>query len=57
MLMNQKSNIKVIRIIARLNIGGPAINSILLTTGLDKNQYDSILLTGIIVAKKHKCNS
>jgi len=42
------SKTKVIRIIARLNIGGPAINSILLTTGLDKNRFDSILVTGII---------
>ncbi len=48
MLVNQKTNIKVIRIIARLNIGGASINSILLTSGLDKERFESILLTGII---------
>jgi glycosyltransferase involved in cell wall biosynthesis len=48
MLVNQKSNIKVIRIIARLNIGGASINSTLLTSGLDKERFESILLTGII---------
>lgn len=40
--------IKVFRIIARLNIGGPAIHTVLLTEGLDKNRFDSILLTGSV---------
>lgn len=48
MLVNQKSNIKVIRIIARSNVGGTAINSILLIIVLDKNQFDSIMVTSII---------
>lgn len=43
---NLIKKIKVIRIIARLNIGGPAINTILLTEGLDKNKFDSLLVTG-----------
>ncbi|MCK4825929.1 glycosyltransferase family 1 protein, partial [bacterium] len=38
--------IKVLRIIARLNIGGPAIHTILLTEGLDKSRFESILVTG-----------
>lgn len=38
--------IKVLRIIARLNIGGPAIHTILLTEGLDKSRFDSLLVTG-----------
>lgn len=38
--------IKVLRIIARLNIGGPAIHTILLTEGLDKNKFDSLLVCG-----------
>lgn len=38
--------IKVLRIIARLNIGGPAIHTILLTEGLDKSRFDSVLITG-----------
>jgi glycosyltransferase involved in cell wall biosynthesis len=40
--------IKVFRIIARLNIGGPSIHTVLLTEGLDKNRFDSILLTGSV---------
>ncbi|MFH1624602.1 MAG: glycosyltransferase [Pseudomonadota bacterium] len=40
--------IKVLRIIGRLNIGGPAIHTVLLTDGLDKTKFDSILLTGSV---------
>ena len=38
--------IKILRIIARLNIGGPAIHAILLTEGLDKTKFDSLLVCG-----------
>lgn len=38
--------IKVLRIIARLNIGGPSIHSILLTEGLNCDKFESILVTG-----------
>ena len=38
--------IKVLRIIARLNIGGPAIHTILLTEGLDKSRFETILVIG-----------
>jgi len=38
--------IKILRIIARLNIGGPAIHVILLTHGLDKIRFDSLLISG-----------
>jgi len=37
--------IKILRIIARLNIGGPAINAILLTEGLS-DDFESVLATG-----------
>jgi glycosyltransferase involved in cell wall biosynthesis len=37
---------KVLRIIARLNIGGPAINAILLSAGLDKEKFETILVIG-----------
>ena len=37
---------KILRIIARLNIGGPAIHTILLTEELNKNCFESILVTG-----------
>lgn len=42
--MNKK--IKVLRIITRLNIGGPAIHVSLLTQGLDPIQFESILIAG-----------
>ena len=38
--------IKILRIIARLNIGGPAIHTILLSEGLDKNRFETLLVTG-----------
>ena len=40
--------IKIMRIIARLNIGGPAIHTILLSEGLDKTRFESILVTGVV---------
>ncbi len=38
--------IKVLRIIARLNIGGPAIHTVILAEGLDKNRFESLLVCG-----------
>jgi len=38
--------IRILRIIARLNIGGPAIHTILLTEGLDNKQFESLLVCG-----------
>lgn len=40
--------IKILRIIARLNIGGPAIHAILLTDGLDKSRFDTLLISGSV---------
>ncbi|MFH0772263.1 MAG: glycosyltransferase family 4 protein [Candidatus Omnitrophota bacterium] len=40
--------IKVLRIIARLNVGGPAIHAILLTEALNNERFESILVTGHI---------
>ena len=40
--------IKVVRVIARLNIGGPAIHTILLTEGLNQDKFDSLLACGTI---------
>ncbi len=42
--------VKIMRIIARLNIGGPAIHVILLTARLDSPEYESILVCGQIDA-------
>lgn len=38
--------IKVLRIIGRLNVGGPAIHTVLLTDKLDPRLYETILVTG-----------
>ena len=38
--------VKVLRVIARLNVGGPAIHVINLTRGLDAARFDSTLVTG-----------
>ncbi len=40
--------IRVLRLIARLNIGGPAIHAHLLTNGLDRRRFESYLVTGKI---------
>jgi GT2 family glycosyltransferase len=42
------SRIRVLRFIARLNIGGPSIHVHLLTTGLDSKKFHSTLITGKI---------
>ena len=42
------NKIKILRMIARLNIGGPAIYVHLLTTGLDPDRFETILVTGMI---------
>lgn len=44
--MNKK--IKILRIIARLNIGGPAIHTILLAEGLNRDKFDSLLVAGMV---------
>ncbi|MFH1742570.1 MAG: glycosyltransferase family 4 protein [bacterium] len=37
---------KIVRIIARLNIGGPAIHVVLLSAGLDTERYETVLVKG-----------
>ena len=39
--------IRILRVIARMNIGGPAIHATLLLQGLDPSRYESILVTGL----------
>lgn len=41
-----QKKLKVLRIIARLNVGGPAIHTILLTSELNGTRFDSLLVTG-----------
>jgi glycosyltransferase involved in cell wall biosynthesis len=40
--------LKILRIIARLNVGGPARHVVWLTEGLRANGYDTILVTGVV---------
>lgn len=42
--------IKIVRIIARLNVGGPAIHTILLTERLNDDRFKSILVSGSVDA-------
>ena len=39
--------IRVLRVIARLNIGGPALHAVLLTERLDPGRYESTLVSGV----------
>ena len=48
--------IKILRIIARMNIGGPAIQAVLLTAGLNKERFDSILIAGSVSEKEGDMN-
>ena len=41
------AKIKVLRIIARLNIGGPAIHTILLSEGLNESRFETVLVAGL----------
>ncbi|KPK42635.1 MAG: hypothetical protein AMJ78_01815 [Omnitrophica WOR_2 bacterium SM23_29] len=45
--MNPKKS-KILRIIARLNVGGPAIHTILLTEALNNDRFESILVAGCV---------
>jgi hypothetical protein len=38
--------IRVMRIISRMNIGGPATHVVLLNAGLDRQGFDCLLVTG-----------
>jgi glycosyltransferase involved in cell wall biosynthesis len=40
------ARVRVLRVIARLNVGGPALHATLLTERLDPERYDSLLVAG-----------
>lgn len=42
----KEQKIKVLRIIARLNVGGPAVHSAILTKALNDGRFKSVLVTG-----------
>ena len=44
--MNWRGGIRIARIIARLNVGGPAIQAILMTEALRARGYNTVLITG-----------
>jgi GT2 family glycosyltransferase len=44
--------IRVLRMIARLNIGGPAIHVHLLTTGMNPQRFETLLVTGNISSQE-----
>ena len=50
--IEMKRKIKIVQIMARLNIGGAAIQAILLAQGLDPNQFQSVLVTGKVSASE-----
>jgi len=45
-MIQMGKKIKILRIITRLNIGGPAIHVSLLTKGLDPSRFKSVLIAG-----------
>src|SRR5262249_59287819 len=44
--------VRVLRVIARLNVGGPALHATLLTERLDPARYDALLVTGTEAASE-----
>jgi len=40
--------VKILSIITRLNIGGPAMHTVLLTAGLDRSRFESLLVAGVV---------
>ncbi len=49
-------SIRVVRIIDRLNIGGPAKHVTWLTAGLNSGQFESTLITGTVPASEGDMN-
>jgi glycosyltransferase involved in cell wall biosynthesis len=50
--MSSKNNLTIARVIARLNIGGPAIQAILMTEAFRQKGYRSMLLAGQVPASE-----
>jgi glycosyltransferase involved in cell wall biosynthesis len=51
-LMVEKEPIRILRVIARLNIGGPAIQAITLSNALCKERYLNLLLCGQVSSRE-----
>jgi glycosyltransferase involved in cell wall biosynthesis len=50
--MNSADEITVVRVIARLNVGGPAMQAILMTDAFRQKGYRALLLTGEVLASE-----
>jgi glycosyltransferase involved in cell wall biosynthesis len=46
--MTSNKNVKVVRVIARLNVGGPAKHVVWLTHGLQQSSFDTLLVAGTV---------
>ena len=44
--MTSPDRIRILRVISRLNVGGPSLHVVALTAGLDQRRFDSTLVTG-----------
>jgi hypothetical protein len=49
-------SIRIVRIIDRLNVGGPAKHVTWLTAGLNSGQFESTLITGTVPASEGDMN-
>ena len=47
-LLSDTSRVRVVRIIDRLNIGGPAKHVVWLTAGLNTDEFETVLITGAV---------
>ena len=47
-MTGQPQSVKILRLIARLNTGGPAVHTVLLTQGLNGGRFCSRLVTGMV---------
>ena len=45
-VVHQKSRLRILRIIARMNVGGPAIQITGLMKNLDNREFEQLLVTG-----------
>ena len=48
--MNEPAPVRVLRVITRLNVGGPARHVVSLQAGLSRETFESLLVTGIVPA-------
>ena len=45
-MAREKSPIRILRVIARMNLGGPAHHVAVLSDGLDRRDYETLLVSG-----------